>query len=128
MILEGPAVLGYERFREREERSSFGLVGDMVRRILSSSTYSMSDDMIDTFSRIFFGAMSAAGEAVIEAEDPPLAVARVEAALSFILAGLRSLAEGGVELVEPEVASDEEPDEDEPDDEDEPADEDAEES
>jgi len=126
VILEGPAVLGYERFREREERSSFGLVGDMVRRILSSSTYSMSDDMIDTFSRIFFGAMSAAGEAVIEAEDPPLAVARVEAALGFILTGLRTLAEGGIELVEPGLRDEDAEDDTEEDDE--PADEDPEES
>jgi AcrR family transcriptional regulator len=102
VIQEGPAVLGYERFREREERSSFGLVGDMVRTVLSASTYSMSDDMVDTFSRIFFGAMSAAGEAVIEAEEPLIAVARVETALSFILAGLRALADSGVELVEPD--------------------------
>jgi len=107
VILEGPAVLGYERFREREERSSFGLIQEMVRTVLSSSTYDMSDDMVDTFSRIFFGAMSAAGESVIEADDPKLAVARVEAALNFILAGLRSLAENGVELAEP--VSDEEP-------------------
>ena len=112
VILEGPAVLGYERFREREERSSFGLVGDMVRTILSSSTYSMTDDMIDTFSRIFFGAMSAAGEAVIEAEDPALAVARVEAALTFILAGLRTLAESGIELDDPGAATDDDAEDD----------------
>ena len=30
VILEGPAVLGYERFREQEERSTFGLVQDIV--------------------------------------------------------------------------------------------------
>ena len=104
VILEGPAVLGYERFREREERSSFGLIQEMVRTVLSASTYEMSDDMVDTFSRIFFGAMSAAGESVIEADDPKLAVARVEAALSFILAGLRSLADNGVQLDEPTTA------------------------
>jgi len=111
VILEGPAVLGYERFREREERSSFGLIQEMVRTVLSASTYEMSDDMVDTFSRIFFGAMSAAGESVIEADDPRLAVARVEAALSFILAGLRSLADNGIELDEPvdESAETEEP-------------------
>lgn len=103
VILEGPAVLGYERFREREERSSFGLVQEMVRTVLSSSTYHLSDDMIDTFSRIFFGAMSAAGESVIEADDAKLAVARVDTALNFILSGLRALADNGVEIPEPVV-------------------------
>ncbi len=107
VILEGPAVLGYERFRERQEGSSFGLVQEIVRTVLSASTYEMSDDMVDTFSRIFFGAMSAAGESISESDDPKLAVARVEAALSFILAGLRSLAENGIELAEPEAETDE---------------------
>ena len=101
VILEGPAVLGYERFRERQEGSSYGLVQEIVRTVLSASTWALSDNMIDTFSRIFFGAMSAAGESISEADDPKLAVARVEAALSFILAGLRSLADNGIELDEP---------------------------
>lgn len=101
VIQEGPAVLGYERFREQEERSSFGLVQDIVRTVLSSSTYDLSEEMVETFSRIFFGAMSAAGEAVSSATDPRAAVARVEAALGFIIAGLRSLADQGVSLADP---------------------------
>lgn len=102
VIQEGPAVLGYERFREQEERSSFGLVQEMVRSVLEVSTYDLSEDMLETFSRIFFGAMSAAGETVSSAADPKLAVARVETAIGFILAGLRSLAESGVALPDPE--------------------------
>jgi AcrR family transcriptional regulator len=108
VIQEGPAVLGYERFREQEERSSFGLVQDMVRQVLSSSTWDLGEEMVETFSRIFFGAMSAAGESVATAADPRVAVAQVESAMSFILAGLRSLAEDGVELTDPaELMTDE---------------------
>jgi AcrR family transcriptional regulator len=102
VIQEGPAVLGYERFRQQEERSSYGLVQDMVKDVLEASTYELSDDMLETFSRIFFGAMSAAGESVSTAADPQVAVAQVETAIAFILAGLRSLAESGVELPDPE--------------------------
>lgn len=101
VIQEGPAVLGYERFREQEERSSYALVQDIVRTVLSASTYDLSEEMVDTFSRIFFGAMSAAGEAVTSASDPAAAVARVEAALGFILTGLRSLADEGIGLPDP---------------------------
>jgi AcrR family transcriptional regulator len=102
VIQEGPAILGYERFREQEERSSYGLVQDMVRDVLEDSTYDLSDDMLETFSRIFFGAMSAAGESVSSAANPKVAVAQVETAIAFILAGLRSLADNGVELPDPE--------------------------
>ena len=101
VIQDGPAVLGYERFREQEERSSYSMINDLVRTVVESSSYELSDDMADTFSRIFFGAMSAAGESVTAAIDPDATVARVEAALTFILAGLRSLAESGISLADP---------------------------
>jgi AcrR family transcriptional regulator len=103
VIQEGPAILGYERFREQEERSSYGLVQDMVGDVLRDSTYEVDDDMLETFTRIFFGAMSAAGESVSTAADPKLAVARVETAIAFILTGLRTLADSGVELPDPEA-------------------------
>jgi AcrR family transcriptional regulator len=101
VIQEGPAILGYERFREQEERSSYGLVQDMVRDVLEDSTYDLSEEMLETFTRIFFGAMSAADESVSSAADPRLAVARVETAIAFILTGLRTLADNGVELPDP---------------------------
>ena len=102
VIQEGPAILGYERFREQEERSSYGLVQDMVRDVLKDSSYDLSDDMLETFSRIFFGAMSAAGESVSSSPNPKVAVAQVETAIAFILTGLRTLADSGVELPDPE--------------------------
>lgn len=102
VIQEGPAILGYERFREQEERSTFGIVQEIVSSVLSSSTYELEDSMVQTFSRVFFGAMSAAGSSVSEAEDPGLASAQVETAITFILRGLQSLADSGVTLRDPE--------------------------
>ena len=102
VIQEGPAILGYERFREQEERSSYGLVQDLVRDVLEDSSYDLSDEMVETFSRIFFGAMSAAGESVSSSPNPKAAVAQVETAIAFILTGLRTLADNGVELPDPE--------------------------
>lgn len=96
VIQEGPAVLGYERFREQEERSTFGIVQDIVAAVLTS--YDLEPSMVETFSRVFFGAMSAAGSAVTSAEDPQRASAEVETAITFILAGLRQQAESGEQL------------------------------
>ncbi len=102
VIQDGPAILGYERFREQEERSSYGIVQDIVGSVLEASTYELDEPMRQTFSRIFFGALSAAGESVTTSEDPRRAVARIEVAIGFILDGLRSVADQGVTLTDPE--------------------------
>ncbi|MDH2413991.1 TetR/AcrR family transcriptional regulator [Nocardioides sp. CER19] len=102
VIQDGPAVLGYERYREQEERSSFGVVEEIVRTVLTVPGAQVDDDMIATFARIFFGALSSAGESVAASSDPELATLRVEAALSFILTGIQSLAEQGIHIASPE--------------------------
>ena len=96
VIQEGPAILGYERYREQEERSTFGIVQEIVSSVLA--TYDLQPSMVETFSRVFFGAMSAAGLAVSSAEDTGRASAEVEAAIVFILAGMRQQAESGQDL------------------------------
>ena len=103
VIQEGPAVLGYERYREQEERSTFANVLDIVRSVLTAGQWELDEDLLQTFARIFFGAMSSAGESVSSAEDPIQAAANVETAIGFILAGFRALADSGVQLPSGEV-------------------------
>lgn len=98
VIQEGPAVLGYERYREQEERSTFANVLEIVRSVLSAGEWQLDEDLQQTFARIFFGAMSSAGESVTDAPDPVAAAANVETAIGFILSGFRALAEAGTEL------------------------------
>ena len=74
VIQDGPAILGYERFREQEERSTFGIVQDIVALGARGVDLRARRGDDETFSRIFFGAMSAAGESVSTAEDPEQAV------------------------------------------------------
>lgn len=101
VIQEGPAILGYERFREQEDRSTFAIVQDIVGDVLRESTVDLDEEMLLTFSRILFGAMWAAGESVTSAEDPKLAVARIEAAIGFLLAGVQTLGESGASVPDP---------------------------
>lgn len=98
VIQDGPSVLGYERFREQEERSTFAYVLDIVRAVLSAGDWRLDDAMEHTFARIFFGAMSSAGANVSTSEDPDAEAERVERAIGFILSGLRGLSEQGADL------------------------------
>ncbi len=99
VMQEGPVALGFDRWRESEERSTYGLVHDLVRRVLRQ--YDIDGTLLDTFSRIFYGAMSSAGIAVSEAEDAETASREVATVISLMLAGLRQLAESGIDLTAP---------------------------
>ena len=101
VVQDGPSVLGHERFREQEERSTFAYVLDIVRAVLSAGDWEVDEALEHTFARIFFGAMSSAGTNVSTSDDPDTEAERVELAIGFILTGLRALTEQGVELPEP---------------------------
>lgn len=96
VIQDGPAVLGYERYREREESSTFGLVQEIVASLLDD--HHLPASTTAAFTRLFFGAMSATGSAVSTAEDPQQASDDAEGAIVLVLAGIRSLVEGSTEL------------------------------
>jgi AcrR family transcriptional regulator len=99
VVSDGPAVLGYQRYREQEDRTTFGTVQAIVSSALRG--HHLEPSMVETFSRVFFGAMSAAGTAVSTSDDPRRASAEVETAIAYLLAGLRRLAESGVPLPPP---------------------------
>jgi AcrR family transcriptional regulator len=95
VVQDGPSVLGYERFREQEERSTFAYVLDIVGAVLSAADRKPDPQMQHTFARIFSGAMSSSGVSVSTAEDADAEAERVEVAIAYILAGLRARAEEG---------------------------------
>lgn len=101
VIQDGPSVLGRERFREQEERSTFDYVLDIVRAVLAAGEWDVDAGMERTFARIFFGAMSSAGTSVSTSADADTEAKRVELAIGFILSGLRALSEQGAELPDP---------------------------
>jgi AcrR family transcriptional regulator len=100
VVQDGPSVLGYERYREQEERSTFSNVVEIVRAVLAAGDWPVDERMEHTFARIFFGAMSSAGTSVSTSEDADTEAERVELAIGFILSGLRSLSEQGAGLPE----------------------------
>lgn len=93
VVLDAPAVLGVERFRELEERSAFANVLEIIRSVLDAGGWGLDDDMQQTFGRIFYGALTAAGTAIATSSTPQASAENAQVAISFILAGLQSLAE-----------------------------------
>ena len=67
---EGPVALGFDRFREADERNTYGLVRDIVRQVLKSATRAVPPSIVETFTRVFYGAMTSAGMSVASAEHP----------------------------------------------------------
>lgn len=98
VIQEGPAVLGYERYREQEERSAFNNVLEIIQSVLTAGTWELDEDMKLTFSRIFFGAITAAGASIAASDNPEKAADNAQAAIGFILAGIKALTEVPVDL------------------------------
>ncbi|MGA8845543.1 MAG: TetR/AcrR family transcriptional regulator [Nocardioides sp.] len=98
VVQEGPSVLGYERYREQEERSTFATVVEILRAVLEAGQWELDERMVDTFARVFFGAMSSAGESVAGSDDATAAAERVEVAIGFIIAGFQALADNGIEM------------------------------
>jgi AcrR family transcriptional regulator len=98
VLQDGPAVLGAERWRAEEEKSTVAIVMGIIRSVVEAGTFELPDEMAQTFGRVFYGALSAAGAEIAASEDPAEAAARAEAAVTFILLGLQRLADEGEEL------------------------------
>ncbi|HEY1133001.1 MAG TPA: TetR/AcrR family transcriptional regulator [Nocardioides sp.] len=98
VVQEAPAVLGYERVREQEERTSFAVVHDLVDHLLGDRNQPVDAGLVATFSSILFGALSAAGEFVADSDEPTDASRRVEIAFGYLISGMQLLRDAGVTL------------------------------
>lgn len=103
VMQEGPVALGFERFREADERNTYGLVRGIVEKVLRP--YPVPASIVDTFTRVFYGAMTAAGMSVATAEDPDRTAQEVETVLGIVLSGLRTLADTEPGRLDPAATS-----------------------
>jgi len=96
VLQEGPVALGIEHWRKSEQRTTFGLLRGVVADLLAD--YDLDDALVDSFAQVFFGALSAAGQAVATAADTEDTGDRIGTVLAVILAGLRALADGDADV------------------------------
>jgi AcrR family transcriptional regulator len=87
VIVEGPAVLGWETWHEIEERYGHGLVVAGVTGAVDAGL--VESQPVDPLADVLFGALAQAGMVVARADDPPAARTEMEAAMDRLLDGLR---------------------------------------
>jgi len=87
VVHEGPVVMGLDRWRETEDRCSFGLIRDTVQAMVDAGV--VADTPVEATSRLLFGALSAAATVIATASEQQKAGAEVKLVIERMLDGLR---------------------------------------
>jgi AcrR family transcriptional regulator len=88
VLLEGPAVLGWETWQEIEERYGYGLVAAAVQAAIGAGL--IDAQPVGPLAHVLFGALSQAGLMVARADDPVAARTDMVTAMDRLLDGLRA--------------------------------------
>jgi AcrR family transcriptional regulator len=87
VLHEGPVVMGWERWREAEERMSFRVVRTAVRTLIDAGE--IEDIPLEIGTRLLFGLLSAGANTIASAADPEQAGADVTRCVLRIIEGMR---------------------------------------
>jgi AcrR family transcriptional regulator len=90
LLLDAPAVLGWDRWRDIDERHGFRLLVDGLRAAMAAGD--VDPQPAEPLARLLTGAMNEAALWAARAEDPDRATADAVKALEAVLAGLRRAA------------------------------------
>jgi AcrR family transcriptional regulator len=90
VIHEGPVVMGWERWREVEDRYSFGVVRAGVQALIDGGE--VDDLPVETTSRLLFGALWAGATMIAQSAEPKKTAAEVFATIVKLLEGHRRTA------------------------------------
>ncbi|MGH3735692.1 MAG: TetR/AcrR family transcriptional regulator [Micromonosporaceae bacterium] len=99
VLQEGPSVLGYERWREREEQYTLGVVRGVVVSLIDTGEYPALP--VETVTRMLFGALAAGASAIAGAVNKERVREEVESTVILILEGLRHTPAGVVRRLRP---------------------------
>jgi AcrR family transcriptional regulator len=87
VIHEAPVVMGWERWRETEEKFSYGLVRTAVEALVDAGE--IEPLPVEVTARILFGALSAGAEAIASSTDKKRAAADVTRTIVAVMEGMR---------------------------------------
>jgi AcrR family transcriptional regulator len=86
-LVDAPAVLGWEAWREVEERYGLGLVRAGLQLLIDAEL--IEEQPVEPLSQLLLGALMEAGMVIAHATDPDEAREEVGAAVERLLEGLR---------------------------------------
>jgi AcrR family transcriptional regulator len=86
-IHEAPVVMGWERWREAEDRSSFGIIKSSLEDLIDAGE--VDDVPVEITSRLLFGALSSAATEIASSADPKRVGAQIEAVIVQLLDRVR---------------------------------------
>jgi AcrR family transcriptional regulator len=86
-VHEAPVVMGWERWREAEDRASFGLIRAGVEDLIAAGE--VDPVPVEITSRLLFGALSAAATEIAGSADPQRVGEQVEAVIVQLLTSVR---------------------------------------
>jgi AcrR family transcriptional regulator len=91
VLQEGPAVMGWERWREAEDRFSYSVLRTAVASLLDAGMIAVGP--IEVTARLLFGAVSSGAMLIADAADQRAASKQVSEVVEQILAALRGAAD-----------------------------------
>src|SRR4051794_18198890 len=91
VLLDAPAVLGWERWREIGAKYGLGLVEGALAAAMEAGA--IQRQPVRPLAHVLMGALDEAAMVVARAEDPSAARQEMESVLATLLAGLRSVPE-----------------------------------
>lgn len=88
VLVEGPSVLGWERWQEIEQRYGYGLVAAGIEAAMATGL--IETQPVEPLAHVLFGALTEAGMVVARAGDPRAARSDMDEAMDRLLDGLRA--------------------------------------
>jgi AcrR family transcriptional regulator len=88
LLIDGPAVLGWEQWRALEEQYGLGALRGLLEKAVAEEV--MPPQPVNALAHVLLAAIDEAALFVANAADPPAAMAEAEVAVDQLLAGLRS--------------------------------------
>jgi AcrR family transcriptional regulator len=83
MLIDGPAVLGWQRWRELDEQQSLGLVQAALHAAADEGR--LPPELVDMFAHVLLAALAEIALVIARADDPGAALSSGEAAVDELL-------------------------------------------
>ena len=93
MLIDGPAVLGWQEWRATEERYGLGAIRALMELAITEGT--LPAQPLDALAHVLLAAIDEAALFIASADDPPAARDQAVAAVDRLLAGLKATSQTG---------------------------------